>query len=215
MSAPDLIPAGIASVVPPSDSGRNEGGPVGALWERLTRTDWSSSAAAYLTATDARRIITLTGMTIKAFAAECNGRRIAGFGSQSSVSRRLRWAELHDQLWEAGVLPRNVFVSEAASRPLFDGKLTAVQRLKLLAELFGSHLSDEEKRRLAGKLNEALMREHLTRHGDSGRNFKASRTLIPEKVIARLLAQGMSAGAIAEMARRLEDSARNAAEGMA
>ena len=125
------------------------------------------------------------------------------------------WAELHDQLWEAGVLPRNVFVSEAASRPLFDGKLTAVQRLKLLAELFGSHLSDEEKRRLAGKLNEALMREHLTRHGDSGRNFKASRTLIPEKVIARLLAQGMSAGAIAEMARRLEDSARNAAEGMA
>jgi hypothetical protein len=89
-----------------------------------------------------------------------------------------------------------------------------VQRLKLLAELFGPHLSDDQKRRLAEELNEALMREHLARHGDSGRNFRAPRVLIPEQVIARLLAQGMRAEAIAEMAHRLEDSARNAAQGV-
>jgi hypothetical protein len=193
-----------------TDSSRNnDGNELDRLWQKLSRADWSSSSAAYATACDARQIITETGMTLGAFASECKIRRISGFGSQPSVSRRLRWAELHDQLWDAGILPRDVFISEAASRPLFDGKLTDADRLKLLADLFAAYLSDDQKQHLAEELSEALMREHLACAGHEA-TYKAPRTLIPEKVITALLAQGMTADAISTVAHQIEDSARNA-----
>ena len=213
----DLIPAGITVIMPPADSARNDSGGgsgdgAGDLWAELARGDWTYSVAAFATAAVARRIITDTPMTISAFAAESKRRNITGWQSQGSVSRRLRWADLHDECWLAGILPKGVFLSESATRPLFDGKLAKARRLELLGELFGPHLSDEQRRKLAAELSEALMREHLARQGDSGQECKAPRVLAPERVIARLLAQGMTAGAISEIARRLEDSARNSAE---
>ncbi len=214
-TATDLIPAGIPVVIPPPHSGRNDGDGGDDLWTELARGDWSSSAAAYATATVARRIIDGTPMTVAAFAGECKRRNITGWQSQGSVSRRLRWATLHDDCWTAGILPAGVFLSESATRPLFDGKLTKAGRLKLLAELFGPHLSGEQKRCLAAELSEALIREHLARHSDSGQECKAKRVLVPERVIARLLGQGTTADAISEIAHWLEDSARNAAEGTA
>lgn len=215
MTSTELIPAGITTPALAADSARNGSDEVGALWERISKADWSSNMAAYVTAADALRIIDLTKMTHKAFAAECRMRKIAGFGSQASVTRRLRWAVLHDAMWAMGTLPQGVFISEAASRPLFDAKLklTKKQRLELLAELFGPHMTDEQKAKLAAKLNEATMREHLARDGDSGRNYMAPRLLILDKVIAKLLAQGETADRISEVAHRLEDSARNKAAG--
>jgi hypothetical protein len=200
-----LIPAGI-----PADDTDGDGLP--ALWEAVRRGDWSTSATAYATATAARRIITLTGMTLAAFGAECARRHITGWGSQSSVSRRLRWADLHDLLWEAAILPRGVFLSESATRPLFDGKLKDSDRLRLIGELFAPYLTDDAKRDLAEQLTAALMAEHLERAGH-GKGYRAPRRLIPERVIARLLAQGMTADAISVMARRIENSARYAAGG--
>jgi len=194
-----------------SDSARNDDDGVGQLWQELRLADWSSNEAAYATAGVARRIITGTPMTIAAFAAECARRHISGFGSQASVSRRLRWADLHDDLWAAGILPRTVFLTESATRPLFDGKLKKADRLRLLAELFGPHLSDEAKRKLAEELNEALMRERLNHGAEGPDQYRAPRTLNPRKVIARLLAQGVTAGEISKIARTLEDSARNTA----
>ena len=202
------IPAGII----PGENQQDGHSPLSELWDQLRRGDWSSSAAAYATAVVARGIIEMTGVTIKAFAAECKTRHISGWGSQGAVSRRLRWALLHDSLWEKGILPPGVFLSESATRPLFDGKLTEADRLRLLAELFGPFLTDEQKRDLAEKLSAALMKEHLARAGqDTG--YRAPRRLVPETVIARLLAQGMTAGQIAALAHRIEDSARNAAKG--
>ena len=132
----ELIPAGIAE-------GSDE---VGALWERLSHTDWNSNAAAYATAVDARRIMAMAGTNQKAFAAECKTRRIAGFGSQASVRRRIRWAKLHETLWRALVLPEQVFIPESVLRPLFDGKIARAEHLALVAELFGPYLSAEERR---------------------------------------------------------------------
>lgn len=205
----DLVP--VETTV--TNSGRNDDGGQGDdnLWIQLARGDWSSSAAAYATACVARQIITDTPMTVAAFAAECKRRNITGWQSQGSVSRRLRWADLHDQCWLSGILPSGVFLSEAATRPLFDGKLTKAQRLQLLADLFGPHLTEEQKRKLAADLTEALMREHLAHNGDSGPEYKAPRIADPERVIAKLLAQGTTADEISEIAHRLEDSARNAA----
>jgi hypothetical protein len=210
-SPPGASTAAITSAPPAStDSSRNnDGNELDRLWQKLSRADWSSSSAAYATACDARQIIAETGMTLGAFASECKIRRISGFGSQPSVSRRLRWAELHDQLWDAGILPRDVFISEAASRPLFDGKLTDGDRLKLLADLFAPYLSEDQKQHLAEELSEALMREHLACAGHEA-TYKAPRTLVPEKVLAALLAQGMTADAISTVAHQIEDSARNA-----
>lgn len=192
-----------------TDSARNDDSGAGGLWAELARGDWSSSTAAYATAAVARRIIHDTPMTAAAFAAECKRRNITGWQSQGSVSRRLRWAALHDECWANGILPASVFLSEAATRPLFDGKLTKAERLKLLGELFGPHLSDEQKRQLAAELNEALMHEHLARQGQGGGEYTAPRKLNPGKVIARLLAQGLTADGISEIAHRQEDSARN------
>lgn len=200
-----LIPAGM----PVAGTSPGTGDGIDALWQRLARADWSSSAAAYATAADARQIIDRTRMTLGAFAAECSVRRIAGFGSQASVSRRLRWAGLHDGLWDAGILPPGVFLPESVTRPLFDGKLTPVRRLELLAELFGPHLDDEQKRRLAAELTQERMQEHLKARGAGPGQYRAPRVLHPQKTIARLLAQGMTAGEISEIARRLENSARN------
>jgi len=204
MRTGDMIPAG-------TDSARNGDDRIGRLWEKLSRADWSSSAAAYMTAMDARRIIEMTGMTLAAFAAECSARRISGFGSQASVSRRLRWAILHDELWTAGTLPQGVFLAESVTRPLFDGKLSQVDRLRLLAELFGPHMTDDQKRDLADRLTQALMREHLARAGQGGPGYRAPKRYVPERVIAKLLAQGVTADEISKIARALEDSARNAA----
>jgi hypothetical protein len=199
--------------MPPADSTRNDsgGGPGdGDLWAELARGDWTNSATAYATAAVARQIITDTPMTVTAFAAECKRRNITGWQSQGSVSRRLRWAALHDECWTAGILPRGAFLSESATRPLFDGKLTPAQRLKLLADLFGPHLTEEQKRKLAAELSEALMREHLARHGDSGQEYKAPRVPVLETAVAKLLAH-YPAEAIHEAVDRLGNSARNAA----
>lgn len=180
------------------------------LWNRLRRADWSSNAAAYATASDARRIIELTGMTEAAFAAECKARRINGFGSQGSVSRRLRWAQLHDDLWQAGILPAQVFLSEAATRPLFDGHLSKLDRLRLLSELFDPYLSDQQRRDLAESFNEEAMREYLRRAGAGQPSYRAPRRLLLEPTVRRLLVEGHSATEIADTAHRLADSARNA-----
>lgn len=170
--------------------------PLAEVWARLTLDDWSSSAAAYETASDARTIISETPMTITAFAGECSRRKITGFGSQGAVSRRLRWADLHDQLWADHVLPAMVFISETASRPLFDGKLNDVDRLRLLSELFGPHLSDRQRAELADELTAALMREHLRAAGHKpGRQREPRRgraRLDPDATIGELLSQGTS-----------------------
>ena len=204
------VPAGSIVPVPKDDSTRNDDGQDGDLWAELAHGDWSSSAAAYATATTARRILGRYQMTRTAFAAECKRKGITGWQSQGSVSRRLRWADLHDKAWEAGILPRDVFLSEAATRPLFDGKLTPAQRIQLLAELFGPHLTEEQKRKLAADLSEALMREHLARHGDSGPEYKAPRVPVLETTVAKLLVH-YPAEAIHEAVDRLDNSARNAA----
>ena len=206
MTAIEVIPAGIQVGTSHTDSDGND---LDQLWADLGRADWSSSAAAYITALAARRIIEQTGMTHKAFAAECRQRHIAGFGSQGSVSRRLRWAEMHDDLWAAGILPAQVFIPEAASRPLFDGKLTKRQRLELLAELFGPYMTDEQRRAFAESLTEAMMREQVNRTYGTAGTYKAPRRLLLEPIIARLIKQGHSADEIAETAYRLADSGRN------
>jgi hypothetical protein len=210
--AANLIPAGIPVAIPPPDSGRNDSGEGDDLWTQLARGDWSSSAAAYATATVARQIIDSTPMTVAAFAGECKRRNITGWQSQGSVSRRLRWASLHDECWTTGILPPGVFLSESATRPLFDGKLTRAQRLQLLAELFGPHLTDEQKRKLAAELSEALMREHLAKHADSGPEYKAPRVPVLDTTVAKLLVH-YPADAIHDAIDRLDHSARNAAEG--
>jgi hypothetical protein len=202
----DVIPAG--TVIP---NGKQQQGDEPGLWDRLAAGDLSVSSRAYETAQVAQRIIETTGMTIAAFAAECRQRRISGWGSQGSVSRRLRWAALHDALWTAGILPRGVFLSESATRPLFGGKLSEADRLRLLAELFAPYLSEQDRADLAAKLTEALMREHLARAGHEP-GYRAPRRLVPRTVIRKLLAQGMTAGEIGALARELEDSARNAAQ---
>jgi hypothetical protein len=205
-----LIPTGNASIVPRPDSARTDDAGTGDLWAELARGDWSSSVAAYATATVARQIIDSTPMTAAAFAAECKRRNITGWQSQGSVSRRLRWAALHDGCWLAGILPMGVFLSESATRPLFDGKLTKDQRLQLLADLFGPHPSEDQKRKLAAELSEALMREHLARHGDSGPEYKAPRIPVLETTVAKLLVH-YPAEAIHKAVDRLDNSARKAA----
>jgi hypothetical protein len=195
-----VIPAGMAT------------DDLAALWERLSSTDWNSSTAAYMTACDARRIIALTGMTQKAFAAECKARRIAGFGSQASVSRRIRWAELHEALWEAGILPEGVLIPEAVMRPLFDGKLSKADQIRHIAELFGPYLSEADKRAFADKLSEAMMREHLASQGH-GPAYRAPRKYDPHKLIPRWLADGWAAGDLIAIIHQAEDSARNARVG--
>lgn len=180
----------------------------------LARIDVSVSARAYEGAVVARRVIGRRGLTLEEFALECKEKGITGWRSQGSVSRRLRWAEFHEQAWDEGILPRGVFLSESATRPLFDGKTSAADRLRLLAELFAPHMTEEQKRKLAADLTEALMREYLAKGAD-GKGFNAPRVLDLDRTLSKLLAQGHDAARIAERAHQLEDSARNAAEGQA
>jgi hypothetical protein len=197
------IPGGIAAIPGGIAAGVDD---LSELWQQLATADRSSGAAAYAVACTARRIIELTGMTAGAFAAEARARKIPGFGSQGAVSRRLRWAELHEALWERATLPRGVFIAEAATRPLFDGKLSQVERLKLLGELFADWMSDAERAELAAALSEARIRQHLGR--DEPLTRRRSR-LRPTATIRRLLAEGMSPGDICTMAHTIADSAGN------
>lgn len=203
-TSPVLIPVGNESA---------DDAEVEARWHRLATANQSSSQAAYLAAVDAREIIARTRMTVAAFAAEARRRKIPGFGSQGSISRRLRWAGFHEDLWDAGILPRGAFIPEAATRPLFDSelKLSRARRIELIAELLDPYLTDEQKAEAAAALNEARMREHLGR--DPGPTTRRTSQLRPTATVRRLLAEGMTADAICELAHALEDSATESVGG--
>jgi hypothetical protein len=63
---------------------------------------------------------------------------------------------------------------------------------RLIGEIFGPYLTEEDKRAYADMLTEALMREHLARMG-AGRAYTAKRKYDPRKLIPRWLADDWTA----------------------
>jgi hypothetical protein len=184
---------------------------LGALWEQLSAADWSNNSAAYATAIAARRIIERASLTIAAFASECRSRRISGFGSQGAVSRRLRWADLHDELWAKGILPAGAFISEDATRPLYDRRLRNVDRLKALGAVFAPYMGDDARRRFADSLTKAVMSDLLADYADRSLAYRAPRTLMLPNAVARILAAGYTADQVCATAHQLEDEAARVA----
>lgn len=130
-------------------------------WQQLSDANqYYSNAKKYDVAVAIRAIMKMTGAGPTTIAAECKRRHLRRLTSQGEISRRLRCANLLDQLWANGTLPKDVFIRESGLRYVVLTK-NVPDDLKLMTELFSGYTSDDEKRELAEQLSPALIRKHL------------------------------------------------------